>query len=128
MAKRRTACCIRRRDPRPIPRPSLDLTSEEVKLTAPARVLAVHALRPHDEEVDVAARVPLSPGRGAEHRNVNRCDLPRVDRTSKSPKQLAPHSGEDVDRGCREVLAIEREEERAPRLLPVDDAVLREYG
>jgi hypothetical protein len=55
---------------------------------------------------------------------MNRRCPPAADRIAKPPDQLCPRTGHLLNRRGEQVIAIQRVEERAPGLLPVNEAVV----
>jgi len=109
-----------------IARPTTHQVGEPVNLFAPVHVVGVDIGGPHDEKVDVAARIPVAASRAAKQRGVYRRNPPGVDRSAESMNQLGTRASHLLDGRGQKVIAVQLVEKGAACLLAVDQPVLDE--
>ncbi len=95
-------------------------------MSAPEGVVGVEIGGPHDEEVDVTARIPVSASCAAKQRGVNWRNLPGVDRIAESTNQLGTHACHLLNSRGKEVIAVQLVEKSATHLVTADQSVLDE--
>ena len=109
-----------------VTRPTAHQVSESVDLSAPVRVVRIDIGGPHDEKVDVAARIPVAASCAAKQRGVNRWNLPGVDLIPKPPNQLSSYTGHPLNGRGQKVVAVQLVEKSAANLLAADEPMLDE--
>ena len=100
--------------------------SAKVYLSAPVRVVGIDIGGPHDEEIDVAVRIPVSASCAAIQRGVNRRNHPGVDPIAESTNQLGTHACHLLNGRGKEVIAVQLVEKSATHLVAVDQSMLDE--